>query len=80
MGIIIYRNGNTEELIGLGDIEILGSYPAFKYYHTGVSSMSVIYSWVNEIFEIDGKTYNSKTNFYELYSILKTKIDLFNLE
>lgn len=42
--------------------------------------MSVIYSWVNEIFEIDGKTYNSKTNFYELYSILKTKIDLFNLE
>ena len=79
MGIILIHNGDTEEVLGLGDIQDLAGHAAFRYYHTGVTSVTFVYSWVDEIFEIDGKTLNSRTDFMELYSTLKAKIDLFNL-
>ena len=79
MGIILIHNGETEELIALGDIQYIAGHTAFMYYHTGVSHVSFVYSWANETFEIGGKTFNSSTNFMGLYSALKAEIDLFNL-
>ena len=80
MGIRIKREGNDEEVIGLWNIQILGGYPTFKYYKTGPVGVTTVYSWIDENFEIDGKTLNSRTDFMELYSILKAKIDLYELE
>ena len=54
--------------------------PVFRYYHKGLVNTSFVYGWVNEKFEINGKTFNSKTDFTELYATLKAEIDLAGLE
>lgn len=81
MAILMKRgNGEPEEILGVGEIFNLGDLPVFRYYHTGTINTSFVYGWVNEKFEIDGKTFNSCTDFAELYATLKAEIDLAGLE
>lgn len=69
-----------EEILGVDEIITLGDLPLFRYYRKDIAKVSFVYGWVNEKFEIGGKTFNSKTDFTELYANLKAEIDLAGLE
>ena len=79
---ILMKRGDSEpeEVLGVGEIFNMGELPVFRYYHKGLVNTSFVYGWVNEKFEINGKTFNSKTDFTELYATLKAEIDLAGLE
>lgn len=80
MAIMLKRgNSEPEEVLGVGEIFNMGDLPVFRYYHKGIVNTSFVYGWVNEKFEIDGKTFNSCKDFTELYTTLKAEIDLANL-
>ena len=81
MAIMMKRgNSEPEEILGVGEIFNIGDLPAFQYYHKGIVKTSLVYGWVDEKFEIDGKTFNSRTDFTELYATMKAEIDLAGLE
>ena len=78
--IEIKRNGNVERVLGIGKIDKMDNFPWFPYYTSGVESVTHVYGWVNEEFEVDGKKYNSRTQFIELYQALYAEIELAGLE
>lgn len=81
MAVMLKRgNSEPEEVLGIDEIINIGDLPAFRYYHKGIVNTSFVYGWVNEKFEIDGKTFNSCKDFAELYATLKAEIDLAGLE
>lgn len=81
MAILMKRGNNKpEEVLGVGKIFNMGELPVFLYYHDGHKNARFVYGWANEKFEINGKTFNSKTDFTELYATLKVEIDLAGLE
>lgn len=81
MAILMKRgDSEPEEVLGVSEIFTLGDLPVFRYYRKDIANTSFVYGWVNEKFEINGKTFNSKTDFTELYATLKAEIDLAGLE
>ena len=78
--IEIKRNGNIEHVLGIGKIDNIGALKYFVYYRRGLETPTHVYYGVVEEFEVDGKKYNSYTQFVELYQALQAEIELAGLE
>lgn len=78
--IEIKRNGNVERVLGIGKMDNIGAIRYFIYYRQGIETPTHVYGWVTEEFVVDGKKYNSRTQFVELYQALYAEIELAGLE
>jgi hypothetical protein len=78
--IEIKRNGNVEHLLGVGKIDNIGAVQYFVYYQQGIEGVTHVYRGIIEEFEVDGKKYNTNTQFVELYQALIAEIELAGLE